>query len=599
VASPKEDRKVWPHEKYLIKGIFNHHDARPGSWDVERGQDGNTGSLWGGVDLVVADGVVVRSMRLTPVRLPDGRAVAEARLELLNLGEGGEFDLDLAFEGATFKGPGERCPRLRLFLPPGASTAILAHTFRKPRWWWTWDQGPSDLYRARLEVRSAATGRVVETHEERFGLREIRVTPGWEFFLNGRRFFPRGSNLIPTQYLAAYGAKEARRDVALARGAHLNALRVHAHVNRREFYDACDEAGVLVWQDFALQWSYERSDAFVQNACRQIKDMVRQFYNHPSIAVWCCHNEPSVNRHELDPVLEKAVAEEDASRHVDIASDFKVHPYPGWYWYDRVTKDAFDTVDADMRFPSEFGAQALPSVAALKRMFKPRELWPPDWKAWALRDFQYVQTFNIAGVRLGRSLKEFVANSQAYQARLVKDSVESYRIRKYAPINGLFHFMLADCWPAITWSVVDHARVPKQGYHALKTACQPLLPVLRSTVPRFNPGDKFNWGGRFLKELIVVNDYPREFRNLKVVLTVQDPRGRTVLTERRTCDVAADCVARPFETYDHHGDGSRPPRAPEKGPLGTYVLRVRLLQGSRLLAENHETYEVVAKKPRV
>ncbi len=55
VESPKENRKDWPHRKQLIKGIFNHHDARPGSWDEERGQDHNTGGLWNGVELLVAE----------------------------------------------------------------------------------------------------------------------------------------------------------------------------------------------------------------------------------------------------------------------------------------------------------------------------------------------------------------------------------------------------------------------------------------------------------------------------------------------------------------------------------------------------------------
>jgi len=599
VAAPKENQKIWPHEKTLVKGIFNHHDARPGSWDKARGQDGNTGGLWGGVELVVASGVLVRSVRVTPVILKNGSAVAQLRLDLLNLGDPGEYDLEALFQGWNFKAPAEKSTRLRLYLPQGASQAVLAHTFKKPRLWSTWDQGHPHLYNAKLKVREVATGREVGSEEARFGLRDIRVTPEWEFFLNGRKFFPRGSNLIPTQYLSEYGSKEARRDVDLIRGAHLNTIRVHAHVNRREFYDACDEAGIMVWQDFALQWSYERSDAFTQNACLQIKDMVRQFYNHPSITVWCCHNEPSVNREELDPVLWKAVSEEDSSRFVDTASDFRYHPYPGWYWSDKVTKDNFGSLGSNLNFISEFGAQALPDVAALRKMFKAKDLWPPNWKEWAFRDFQFVQTFNVAGVPLGRNLKEFVANSQDYQARLVKDYLESCRIKKYKPVNGVFHFMFADCWPAITWSVLDYHRTPKKGYFALKAACQPLLPIWRNPVPRFNPGDKLNWGGRFLKDLVVVNDYPREFRNLRVVLTVQDSRGKVLRTEKRTCDIRPDSVERPFDNFDHHGDGSKPLLAPEKGPLGDYVVKVKMFQGSKLLAENSDTLSVVAKKPKI
>ncbi len=596
VASPKENRKCWPHEKFLLKGIFNHHDARPGSWDVERGQDRNTGGLWGGVDLVVAEGVIVRSIRVTPTRLKDGRAVVEVRLGLLNLGPTTEVDLEARFEGDNFRCSPEKAPRLRLCLPPGSSETVLAHTFARPHWWWTWDQGRPDLYRLTVLLRDAATGREVERETTRFGLREIRVSPEWEFTLNGRRFFPRGSNIIPTQTLSDYGAEKARRDARLIREANLNTIRVHAHVNRGEFYDACDEAGVMVWQDFALQWSYERSDAFLQNACRQIKDMVRLLYNHPSIGVWCCHNEPSVNREELDPVLRMAVAEEDASRHVDVASDFRYHPYPGWYWHDSANKDSSGVLNSDLKFVSEFGAQALPDVATLKKMFKPKELWPPDWKAWAFRDFQFQQTFNVAKIPLGRSLAEFVRNSQAYQARLIKDYIESCRVRKYKPLQGVFHFMFVDCWPAITWSVLDFDRRPKAGYHALKTACQPLLPIWRNGVPRVNPGWKMNWGGRFLRDLIVVNDLPTGFKNLRADLVVLNPRGKVIHSESGVFSVGADTVSRPLTTDAHHGDDTQPLLAPVKGPLGDYTVRVRLLKGRRILAENTETIPVVSRK---
>ena len=60
---------------------------------------------------------------------------------------------------------------------------------------------------------------------------------GESFYLNGRRIFLRGSNIIPAQWLSTYDAAQAMGDVRLAREAGLNMLRVHAHVNRRELYE--------------------------------------------------------------------------------------------------------------------------------------------------------------------------------------------------------------------------------------------------------------------------------------------------------------------------------------------------------------------------
>lgn len=77
VESPKEDAKAWPHQKHLIKGIFNHHDARPGSWDMEHGQDHNTGGLWNGVELIVVDRVFLKRIQARPTLLKNGQARVE------------------------------------------------------------------------------------------------------------------------------------------------------------------------------------------------------------------------------------------------------------------------------------------------------------------------------------------------------------------------------------------------------------------------------------------------------------------------------------------------------------------------------------------
>ena len=60
------------------------------------------------------------------------------------------------------------------------------------------------------------------------------------------------------------------RDIALLKDAHVNGV----HINRQELYDALDRAGILVWQEFALQWGYQQTDAFIAEAIRQVKDMV-------------------------------------------------------------------------------------------------------------------------------------------------------------------------------------------------------------------------------------------------------------------------------------------------------------------------------------
>ena len=113
----------------------------------------------------------------------------------------------------------------------------------------------------------------------------------WQLHVNGERLFVMGSNQGPSRMqLGEATPAELARDVQLALDANLDLLRLHAHVSRPELYDAADDAGLLLWQDFPLQWGYARGVR--KPAVRQARAMVDVLGHHPSIVLWCAHNEP-------------------------------------------------------------------------------------------------------------------------------------------------------------------------------------------------------------------------------------------------------------------------------------------------------------------
>lgn len=574
VSAPREAPGDWPDRKRLIKGVFQQHDCRPGAWDPERGQDEGTGGIWGAVELLNVPPVYVAGLRAHG--RPGGRSADPARVAIT-------LELDALEAGPAWLRLRAQEVRLheQVTLRPGLNELRYEVGISEPRLWWPWDQGEPHLYGLRAEVESEAS----EAHGQTavFGIRELRIADDTTWWLNGRRFFPRGTNVIPTQWLATYTEDAIERDVRLLRQANVNAIRVHAHVNRDELYAACDRAGILVWQDFALQWSYQETPDFVAEACRQIAAMGRQLYNHPSIGLWCCHNEPSVNRDSLDPKLAEALAAVDTSRPILPASDFRTHPYPGWYWS---AVEEFRALPATP-FVSEFGAQALPRRETLERMFEPGELWPPDWPAWAYRDFQYDQTFNVAKVPLGESLDDFVTASQRYQARLLQVAIESYRRARYTPITGLFQFMFSECWDGITWAVLEYDRHPKLGYEALKRAYQPLLPLI--DLRRENAMA----GGEIQAGFWIANDLPRPFDHVTYVFGLRDRSGVVLWEERRAVpEVPADGVV----AVQRIEEGFSPWRAPADTPPGTYVLFAELRDANgELLAANSRELEIVAR----
>jgi beta-mannosidase len=525
VSSPREESgKAWPYRKQLIKGIFNHHDCRPGAWHPRHGQSANTGGIWGSVTLVGHARPYVRDVHVS-VHQHGARAKVIARMTLAALPMA-HAPLELQ---VVCRGPGGEevaCVKSSHVVGPDTGELSVGFTIAEPRLWWSWDHGEQPMYTLEIALGD-------ERAEQRFAVRTVERR-GEVFYLNERRIFLRGSNVIPAQWLSAYGAAQATEDVRLAREAGLNMLRVHAHVNRRELYEACDAAGMLVWQDFALQWSYDDGPELAREATRQAREMVRLLRRHPSIVVWCCHNEPVGQERTLDPLLVEAVLAEDGSRIVRSHSDFREHPYPGWY-YGHVHEFA---ALPGAPLVTEFGAQALPSVETMREMIPPADLWPPNWAAWAFHDFQFEQTFHVAGVDAKGTLEAFVVASQTYQARLLRYAIDAYRRARFAPIVGILQFMFVDGWPSITWSVLDHHRRPKLGYETLREVCSPVYLSVRPETP-------IATAGRALPlSVVLINDLHESFDGAEIAFSLNDAEGVVLQSwPSRACSIGPDELA--------------------------------------------------------
>jgi beta-mannosidase len=79
--------------------------------------------------------------------------------------------------------------------------------------------------------------------------------------------------------------------------------------------------------------------------------------------------------------------------------------------------------------------------------------------------------------------------TQDYQANLLRHHIETLRRLKYRPTGGFCMFLLADAQPAVTWSVLDHQRRPKAGYHAVAAACAPVIVTVSRPDASYRAGD--------------------------------------------------------------------------------------------------------------
>lgn len=546
VNSPLEKERDWSLRKRLIKGVLSHHDTRPGGAWSPRGQEKNTGGIWAGVKLRFTSGAAIRFAQIIPSIEKDGTTRARVKLTVAYAGHAPRaLVVHALLKPANFKGRRIRSRhKLEDFEDQTFAFDLNPH---KGRLWWPAGLGKPNLYSLTLKLRSGA--RTLDIYKTTFGYRTVRRDEDTGFwFFNGKRLFLKGTNYIPTQWMSEMSRADFRRDVRLMRKAHINAVRVHAHITAPDFYTEADAAGLLVWQDFPLQWGYSDDAAFANEALRQSGEMVRSLFNHPSIFAWSMQNEPPWDADwmkylykDYDPDQNRTLAGNlaanvsalDKTRYVHAFSATSEHPWFGWYsghYTDYAKPAGRDLI-------TEFGAQALPRLSSLKKIFgSGKRLWPDtksDWDRWAYHNFQHKETFKNAKVEQGKNIHEFIRNTQEYQARLTKFAAEAYRRQKYQPVAAIFQFMFVEDWPSMNWGVVDYWRKTKSGYHALAKAYQPVLPTAEMATDQFDAGKKISL------PLWVVNDRRFDLPSLKIAGTLKR-NGKIISRRKFSGSVPAD-----------------------------------------------------------
>ncbi|KMT45786.1 glycoside hydrolase family 2 [Halostagnicola sp. A56] len=353
----------------------------------------------------------------------------------------------------------------------------------------------------------------------RLGFRELELVretdreDGGESFMfevNGVPVFAKGANWIPADALHGRVTRD-RYDSLLdsAVDANMNMIRVWGggYYERDGFYEACDERGLLVWQDFMFACAlYPSDEEYLESVEAEVRYQVRRLADHPSIALWCGNNEVEMgleswfdDADELEQlkqdfetlfydVIGDAVAEEDATRTYWPGSPSSgtgmQDPYLTnkgdlhyWdVWHDGADFDEYETVEP--RFVSEFGYQSFPSVDALLSVLPEGELNPT---APLMEHHQRHESGNrtilqrmAASFRIPFSFEDFVYLSQVQQGLAMKVAIEHWRRQKPNCMGTLF-WQLNDLWPCASWSSVEYGGDWKALQHISRRIYAPVL----------------------------------------------------------------------------------------------------------------------------
>lgn len=195
----------------------------------------------------------------------------------------------------------------------GTSVLELPFEVENPHLW----QGTEDPYLYRVTV-ALAEGEHTDTVSFRTGFRSFAVDAAKGFSLNGQPYPLRGVVLWRDQamYGPVFTTSQLQRDVELIREMGANAVRVAGGTHAQEFYDLCDEAGLIVLNDGPFigttrldRRGYYNEHAFHANGLNQLREMICQLYNHPSILFWGIFADPKMIGDDPRPFIEAMNAE--------------------------------------------------------------------------------------------------------------------------------------------------------------------------------------------------------------------------------------------------------------------------------------------------
>ncbi|MEW5976212.1 MAG: glycoside hydrolase family 2 protein [Acidobacteriota bacterium] len=375
-------------------------------------------------------------------------------------------------------------------------TCVKLHgLLAQPALWWPRGFGAQPLYT--FEVELWREGRLIEKRSVRTGIRTValrRQPDEWgesfEFVVNGTPLFIKGGNWVPADSFPTRVSRERyRRLLRACLDANMNLVRVWGGglYESADFYELCDEMGLLVWQDFVFANAlYPLSGAFLDDVRKEASHNIKRLRNHPSLALWCGNNEVESGWFEwgwkkrfhpfvwqkqeafFRDELARLCAQLDPGRPYWPSSPSSVSgekPNSGrsgdshaWeVWHSDLPFDAYRDVKA--RFVSELGFLSFPDLKTIERMAG-REGLSPDSEAIKahLKSANGMERVRQAISRYygePRDIESLVYLSQLAQALAVKTAVEHLR-RNTPRTMGCLYWQINDCWPAVSWSSIDY-----------------------------------------------------------------------------------------------------------------------------------------------
>src|SRR5271156_4946512 len=393
--------------------------------------------------------------------------------------------------------------RQSIQLVPGANRIDIPIHISNPSLWYPTGYGAQDRYQFSAVVR---TGRDVAANASlKTGLRSIELRreitktgKSFAFVVNGVPVFAKGADVIPFDSFPNRVTPEIHRQILEgARDAHMNMVREWGggYYESDDFFDICDELGIMVWQEFMFGGDMVPGGAGFQNSVKQEAiDQVKRLSDHPSVVLWCGNNEIETgwvhwdDRKNFQASVSPSVRDEVWQNYVVLFHGIlpgvvSLYGNSVPYWPSSPSANFEDPPDSqtngDMhywqvwhalapieeythqfpRFMSEYGFQSFPDIATVHKFAEPQDL---DIISPVMQEHQKnvggnerIRTYVLREYREPKDFESFLYVSQVLQAEAIKVGAEHLR-RQMPNTMGSLYWQLNDCWPVASWASIDY-----------------------------------------------------------------------------------------------------------------------------------------------
>lgn len=395
--------------------------------------------------------------------------------------------------------------------------------------------GEQNLYAVTACVKDA-DGNVLTEKTFRFGVRTIEVDfdeRGEEkkflVKVNGVPIMIKGTNWGPLDAFHANDGARMGRALEMLKDCGCNAVRCWGGniYEPEEFFDFCDENGILIWQDVMMACNlYPSTDEFKKTLEKELKCVLTRIRKHPALACYCGDNECDLGMYfnGINPSDYKVTRDYlptltfrfDPFRRFIPSSPFFAGKAlrnrdeqalaENHLWGPRNNFKSKFYVENKNVFISEIGYHGCNSVESIRKFIPEESLWHwenDDWmvhqtvpgggwvREWNRIKLMAYQVRELFG-KEPKDLEEFSVCSQISQAEALKFFVEFTRLNKWEK-SGILWWNLLDCWPQFSDAVVDYYFDKKLAYYYLKNVQKDLCLIVE---------DPTEWNAR----LVIAND---------------------------------------------------------------------------------------------